>query len=189
MQSCSGRCSREYRLRAPQEEIEMRRPGYRARSRFLQQAGGASKMTKPLFAAMLAASFALFFPPVAGAQDASPSQIGQVSQIGDSKQFDQIRVTLESVAIDGEKADVALRMDNLSEEEKQIAFLLFVEAQAETGEYGDYDYYKTRCDGTIPPKGQFACQLALIFPAAPKAISLRVGEGMAGEVVTFTLAR
>ena len=87
-----------------------------------------------------------------------------------------------------DEADVVLRMDNLSGEEKSIAFLLFFEAQSESGELGDYDYAKTNCDGTIPPKGTFTCKLALVFPAPPTRITLRVGEGMAGDVVTFTLA-
>ena len=58
-----------------------------------------------------------------------------------------------------------LRMDNLAEEEKSIALLLFIEAQSESGEFGDYDYAKTNCDGTIPPKGTFKCKLSLIFPS------------------------
>ena len=58
-----------------------------------------------------------------------------------------------------------LRMDNLAEEEKSIACLLFIEAQSESGEFGDYDYAKTNCDGTIPPKGTFKCKLSLIFPS------------------------
>jgi hypothetical protein len=111
-----------------------------------------------------------------------------VSQIGESKQFDSIKVTPESVAVDGAKADVVLRMDNVGDEAKEIAFMLFVDVHSETGELGDYDYAKTRCDGTIPPKGSFECKLALIFPAPPKQISIKVGEGMAGETVTFTLA-
>jgi hypothetical protein len=111
----------------------------------------------------------------------------QASQAGQSQQFDSIKVTLESFAFQGAKGDVMLRMDNLAEEEKSIALLLFIEAQSESGEFGDYDYAKTNCDGTIPPKGTFKCKLSLIFPAAPKQVTLRVGEGMGGEVVTFSL--
>ena len=79
-------------------------------------------------------------------------------------------------------------MDNLADEEKEIAILLFIDVHSETGELGDYEYAKSHCDGTIPPKGSFNCKLALIFPAAPKQVSIRVGEGMAGETVSFTLA-
>ena len=79
-------------------------------------------------------------------------------------------------------------MDNLADEEKEIAMLLFIDVHSETGELGDYDYAKSRCDGTIPPKGSFDCKLALAFPAAPKQISVRVGEGMKNEGVFFTLA-
>ncbi|ODA68721.1 hypothetical protein A7A08_00553 [Methyloligella halotolerans] len=128
----------------------------------------------------------LSFPPAASAQVAAPVPVN--SKVGDVKQFDRIRVTLDSFAIDGPKADVVLRMENLSDEEKSIAFLLFVEAQAESGEYGDYDYHRTHCDGPIPPHGQFTCSLALIFPAPPETITLRVGEGMAAEVISFSLA-
>ena len=73
--------------------------------------------------------------------------------------------------------------------QKRSPFLLFIDVHSETGELGDYDYAKTRCDGTIPPKGSFDCKLALIFPAAPKQISIRVGEGMENEGVFFTLAQ
>ena len=111
----------------------------------------------------------------------------QAAQAGQSQQFDSIKVTLESFSIQGANADVMLRMDNLAGEEKSIAFLLFIEAQSESGELGDYDYAKTNCDGTIPPKGSFKCKLALVFPIAPKQVALRVGEGMGGEVVTFNL--
>ncbi len=111
----------------------------------------------------------------------------QPSQAGQSQQFDSIKVTLELFAFQGANADVMLRMDNLADEEKSIAFLLFIDAQSESGELGDYDYAKTNCDGTIPPKGTFQCKLALIFPEPPKRVSLRVGEGMKGEGVTFTL--
>ena len=76
-------------------------------------------------------------------------------------------------------------MDNLADEEKEIAFLLFIDVHSETGELGDYDYAKTNCDGTIPPKGSFNCKLALIFPVAPNQVSIRVGEGMA-EKASFS---
>ena len=109
------------------------------------------------------------------------------SQAGQSKQFGSIKVTLESFAFQGANADVMLRMDNLADEERSIALLLFIDAQSESGELGDYDYAKTNCDGTIPPKGSFKCKLALVFPVAPKLVTLRVGEGMGGEVVTFSL--
>jgi hypothetical protein len=79
-------------------------------------------------------------------------------------------------------------MDNVGDEQKEIAFMLFVDVHSETGALGDYDYFRTRCDGAIPPKGSFECKLALIFPAPPKQISIKVGEGMAGETVTFTIA-
>ena len=111
----------------------------------------------------------------------------QASQAGDPKQFGSIKVTLESFAFQGANADVMLRMDNLADEERSIALLLFIDAQSESGELGDYDYAKTNCDGTIPPKGSFKCKLALVFPVAPKLVTLRVGEGMGGEVVTFSL--
>lgn len=136
-------------------------------------------MTKSLAAALLLGLLAAFLSSSARAADDAP---------GEAKQFDEIKVTLDTVSIDGANADVVLRMDNLSDEEKPIAFLLFIEAQSESGELGDYDYAKTNCDGTIPPKGTFTCTLALVFPAPPNRITLRVGEGMAGEVVTFTLA-
>jgi hypothetical protein len=48
-------------------------------------------------------------------------------------------------------------MDNLADEKKEISFLLFIDAHSETGELGDYDYAKTNCDGTIPPKRSFNC--------------------------------
>ena len=111
----------------------------------------------------------------------------QPSQAGQSKQFGSIKVTREAFSFQGANADVMLRMDNLADEEKSIAFLLFIDAQSESGELGDYDYAKTNCDGTIPPKGTFNCKLALIFPDAPKQVSLRVGEGMKGEGVYFYL--
>jgi hypothetical protein len=142
-------------------------------------------MTKSLAAALFLGLLAAVLSPSArAADDAAPP----VSQPGEAKQFDEIKVTLDTVAIDGANADVVLRMDNLSDAEKSIAFLLFVEAQSESGEFGDYDYAKTNCDGTIPPKGTFTCKLALVFPAPPNRITLRVGEGMAGDVVTFILA-
>jgi hypothetical protein len=143
-------------------------------------------MTKPLAAALLLGLLAAGLSPSARAADDAPAP--PVSQPGEAKQFDEIKVTLDTVAIDGANADVVLRMDNLSDAEKSIAFLLFVEAQSESGEFGDYDYAKTNCDGTIPPKGTFTCKLALVFPAPPNRITLRVGEGLAGDVVTFTLA-
>ena len=109
--------------------------------------------------------------------------------LASAKQFGTIKVTLQSFSIQGVKADVVLRMDNLGDEAKEIAFLLFIDVHSETGELGDYDYAKTNCDGTIPPKGSFDCKLALVFPVAPNQISIRVGEGMMGEGVFFTLAR
>ncbi len=129
---------------------------------------------------------AVFISQAAVAEDEGDKT--QVSQLGESKQFGTIKVTPESLSIDGAKADVVLRMDNVGDEEKEIAFLLFVDVHSETGELGDYDFAKTSCDGTIPPKGSFNCKLALIFPAPPKQISIKVGEGMAGETVSFTLA-
>ena len=57
----------------------------------------------------------------------------QASQAGDPKQFGSIKVTLESFAFQGANADVMLRMDNLADEEKSIALLLFIDAQSESG--------------------------------------------------------
>jgi len=143
-------------------------------------------MTRSISTALLLGLFAVFISQSAVAETAGDTT--QVSQLGESKQFGTIKVTLESFSIDGAKADVVLRMDNVGDEEKEIAMLLFIDVHLETGELGDYDYAKTRCDGTIPPKGSFDCKLALIFPAPPKQISIKVGEGMAGETVTFNLA-
>jgi hypothetical protein len=142
-------------------------------------------MTRTISTALLLGLLAVF---IAQPDVAETADTGQVSQLGESRQFGTIKVTLESFAIDGAKADVVLRMDNVGDEEKSIAFLLFVDVHSETGELGDYDYAKTRCDGAIPPKGSFECKLALIFPATPKQISIKVGEGMAGDTVTFTIA-
>jgi hypothetical protein len=143
-------------------------------------------MTRSISTALLIGLLAVFVSRSAVAESAGPP--AQASQLGESKQFGTIKVTPESVSIDGAKADVVLRMDNVGDEAKEIAFLLFVDVHSETGELGDYDYAKTHCDGTIPPKGSFDCKLALIFPAAPKQISVRVGEGMVNEGVFFTLA-
>ena len=143
-------------------------------------------MTRSISTALLLGLFAAFISQAAVAEDEGDKT--PVSQLGKSKQFDQIKVTLDSFSIDGAKADVVLRMDNLADEEKEIAMLLFIDVHSETGELGDYDYAKSRCDGTIPPKGSFDCKLALIFPAPPKQISVRVGEGMKNEGVFFTLA-
>ncbi len=142
-------------------------------------------MTRSIATALLLGLLAVVISQSAGAETAGNA--GQVSQLGDSKQFGTIKVTLESFAIQGAKADVVLRMDNVGDEAKEIAFLLFVDVHSETGELGDYDYAKTRCDGAIPPKGSFECKLALVFPAAPKQISIKVGEGMAGDTVTFNI--
>jgi hypothetical protein len=142
-------------------------------------------MTRSIATALLLGLFAVFICRSAVAEDAAPAQ---PSKLGESKQFGTIKVTPLSVSIDGAKADVVLRMDNVGDEEKEIAFLLFVDVHSETGALADYDFAKTRCDGTIPPKGSFNCELALIFPAAPKQIAIKVGEGMAGETVSFTLA-
>jgi hypothetical protein len=143
-------------------------------------------MTRSIATALLLGLLAVLAGPSAIAETAGDA--GQVSQPGDSKQFGTIKVTFESVAVDGPKADVVLRMDNVGDEQKEIAFMLFVDVHSETGDLGDYDYFRTRCDGAIPPKGSFECKLALIFPAPPKQISIKVGEGMAGETVTFTIA-
>jgi len=145
-----------------------------------------SDMTRSIATALLLGLLAVFISRSAIAEDARTA--AAVSKLGESKQFGTIKVTPLSVSIDGAKADVVLRMDNVGDEEKEIAFLLFVDVHSETGELGDYDFAKTRCDGTIPPKGSFDCKLALIFPTPPKQISIKVGEGMAGETVTFTLA-
>jgi hypothetical protein len=136
--------------------------------------------------ALLLGLFAVFIfqPAVAGTAGTTT----QVSQIGESKQFGTIKVTLQSFSIQGVKADVVLRMDNLADEEKEISFLLFIDVHSETGELGDYDFAKTHCDGTIPSKGSFNCELALIFPVAPNQVSIRVGEGMKGDGVFFSLA-
>lgn len=143
-------------------------------------------MTRSISTALLLGLLAAFVAPSAIAKTAGDTD--QVSQPGDTKQFGTIKVTFESVAVNGPKADVVLRMDNVGDEQKDIAFMLFVDVHSETGALGDYDYAKTRCDGAIPPKGSFECKLALIFPAPPKQISIKVGEGMAGETVIFTIA-
>ena len=143
-------------------------------------------MTRTIATALLLGLLAVLAGPSAIAETAGDT--GQVSQPGDTKQFGTIKVTFESVAVDGPKADVVLRMDNVGDEQKEIAFMLFVDVHSETGDLGDYDYFRTRCDGAIPPKGSFECKLALIFPAPPKQISIKVGEGMAGDTVTFTIA-
>jgi len=143
-------------------------------------------MTRSISTALLLGLISVFIYQAAVAEDAGTA--APVSKLGESKQFGTIKVTPESVSIDGAKADVVLRMDNVGDEENEIAFLLFVDVHSETGELGDYDYAKTHCDGTLPPKGSFDCKLALIFPAPPKQISIKVGEGMAGETVSFTLA-
>ncbi|MGZ5652245.1 MAG: hypothetical protein ACXWG8_18125 [Usitatibacter sp.] len=144
-------------------------------------------MTRSISTALLLGLLAVFISQAAVAEDAGTPP--QVSQLGEAKQFDAIKVTLQSFSIQGVNADVVLRMDNLADEAKDISFLLFIDVHSETGELGDYDYAKTHCDGTIPPKGSFNCKLALVFPAAPKQVSIRVGEGMKGEGVFFTLAR
>ncbi len=144
-------------------------------------------MTRSISTALLLGLCAVFIARSAVAETSADAT--QLSQLGESKQFGTIKVTPQSLSIDGAKADVVLRMDNVGDEAKEIAFLLFVDVHSETGELGDYDYARTRCDGTIPPKGSFDCKLALIFPAPPKQISIKIGEGMAGETVTFTLAQ
>jgi hypothetical protein len=144
-------------------------------------------MTRTIATALLLGLLAVSIAQSAVAESAGNT--GQVSQLGETKQFGTIKVTLESFAIQGAKADVVLRMDNVGDEAKEIAFLLFVDVHSESGELGDYDYAKTHCDGSIPPKGSFECKLALIFPAAPNQISVRVGEGMVNEGVFFNLAR
>ncbi len=140
-------------------------------------------MTRSISTALLLGLFAVFVSQSAVAESAGTTT--QVSQLGESKQFGTIKVTLQSFSIQGVKADVVLRMDNLGDEAKEIAFLLFIDVHSETGELGDYDYAKTHCDGTIPPKGSFDCKLALVFPVAPNQISIRVGEGMVGEGCLF----
>ena len=145
-------------------------------------------MTRTISTALLLGLCAVFFARSAVAAE-SGGDTTQVSQLGEAKQFGTIKVTLQSFSIQGVNADVVLRMDNIGDEEKEIAMLLFVDVHSETGELGDYDYARSRCDGTIPPKGSFDCKLALIFPAPPKQISIKVGEGMAGETVTFNLAQ
>ncbi len=144
-------------------------------------------MTRTIATALLLGLLAVCIAQSASAESAGNT--GQVSQLGETKQFGTIKVTLEFFAIQGAKADVVLRMDNVGDEAKEIAFLLFVDVHSESGELGDYDYAKTHCDGSIPPKGSFDCKLALIFPAAPNQISVRVGEGMVNEGVFFNLAR
>ena len=144
-------------------------------------------MTRSISTALLLGLFAVFTSQSAVAESAGTAT--PVSQVGKSKQFGTIKVTLQSFSIQGVNADVVLRMDNLGDEEKSISFLLFIDARSESGELGDYDYAKTNCDGTIPPKGSFNCKLALIFPVAPNQVSIRVGEGMKGDGVFFTLAR
>jgi hypothetical protein len=144
-------------------------------------------MTRSISTALLLGLFAVFISRSAVAESAGTAT--PASQVGESKQFDSIKVTLESFATQGVNADVVLRMDNVGDEAKEISFLLFIDVHSETGELGDYDYAKTHCDGTIPPKGSFNCKLALVFPAAPKQISVRVGEGMKNDGVFFTLAR
>ena len=135
------------------------------------------RLAKSKVVALVLSFAALFAAHGAVAEDAE----AQAAQAGQSQQFDSIKVTLESFAFHGANADVMLRMDNLADEEKSIALLLFIDAQSESGELADYDYAKTNCDGTIPPKGSFKCKLALVFPIAPKQVALRVGEGMGGR--------
>src|SRR5512143_224388 len=118
-------------------------------------------MTRTIATALFLGLFAVFISRSALAEDAGTA--APVSKLGESKQFGTIKVTPLSVSIDGAKADVVLRMDNVGDEAKEIAFLLFVDVHSETGELGDYDFAKTRCDGTIPPKGSFEYRLALIF--------------------------
>ena len=143
-------------------------------------------MTRTISTALLLGLLAAFAaPPTFAEPDADTAQ---VSQPGDTKQFGTIKVTYESVTADGPKADVVLRMDNVGDEQKEIAFMLFVDVNSDAGELENYDYARTRCDGAIPPKGSFECKLALIFPAPPKQIFIKVGEGMAGETVTFNIA-
>src|SRR5690242_21219985 len=125
-------------------------------------------MTRSISTALLLGLVAVFIARSAVAEDAAPAQ---PSKLGESKQFGTIKVTPESLSIDGAKADVVLRMDNVGDEQKEIAYMLFVDVHSETGAPGDYDYARTRCDGAIPPKGSFECKLALIFPAPPKQIS------------------
>jgi hypothetical protein len=119
-------------------------------------------MTRTIPTALLLVLLAVFVGQSAVAETAGNT--GQVTQLGESKQFGTIKVTLESFSIQGAKADVVLRMDNVGDEEKEIALLLFVDVHSESGELGDYDYAKTHCDGKIPPKGSFECKLALVFP-------------------------
>ena len=107
-------------------------------------------MTRTISTALLLGLLAIFIAQSAAAEPAGNT--GEVSQLGKSKQLNSIKVTLEAFSIQGAKADVALRMDNVGDEEKGISFLLFFEALSETGELGDYDYARTRCDGTIPQR-------------------------------------
>ena len=136
------------------------------------------KMTRPAISIVAALLLGLSALCVARVAVAESPDTTQVTQVGQSKQFGTVKVTLQSYSIQGV---------NLADAETSISFLLFFEARSDAGELGDYNYAKTNCDGTIPPKGTFTCKLALVFPAAPKLVSLRVGEGMMGDGVYFNL--
>ena len=71
--------------------------------------------------AVLLALTAVCVSTAGGAERAGDTT--QASQAGQSKQFGGIKGTLESFSFQGANADVILRMDNLADEEKSIAFL------------------------------------------------------------------
>src|SRR5262249_34926544 len=76
---------------------------------------GGRDMTRSIATALLLGLLAVFVSRSAIAEDAAPAQ---PSKLGESQQFGTIKVTPLSVSIDGAKANVVLRMDNVGDEEK-----------------------------------------------------------------------
>jgi hypothetical protein len=105
--------------------------------------------------------------------------------IGTQKQWANVLVTLKEASVTGKTANLALLMQNLSDKEEPISSLVYFEALSEEGDKGEMDWVRSKCDGTIPPKGVFKCKLSYKFEKSPKEISVRVGAGVLADTVYF----
>lgn len=108
--------------------------------------------------------------------------------IGATKNWGSIQVTLKEANISGNKARVSLLFQNTAQKPEPVS-LLMMEILSTEGDVGKADWAESECGGTIPPMGPLKCRLVYNFTTSPMGLNIQVGAGFLSEPVFFKIGK